>query len=157
MFDRVAGYGALPPLGFRPLGAKCISTVGLGSAFQGGRRILSRETLRLSRSQIRAARNARFREVLQRHSRFPPNGLKVEDGHQYCLSKQSPYAAAPLCWNRSRERGASLCARSMISNSRSGISLFITYSSTNQRIRPGISEYAESRMIGKLGNRCLIW
>jgi len=42
----------------------------------------------------------------------------------------------------------------MIGTSRSGSSLFITYSSTNHRIRSGISQYAESRMIGRLGNRC---
>ena len=35
-------------------------------------------------------------------------------------------------------------------------SLFITYS-TNHRSRRGISENAESRMIGRRGNVCLIW
>jgi hypothetical protein len=37
----------------------------------------------------------------------------------------------------------------MIGTSRSGSSLFITYSSTNHKIRSGISEYTESRMIGR--------
>jgi hypothetical protein len=57
----------------------------------------------------------------------------------------------------SSDRGPKLCARSMIGISRSGISLFITQSSTNHRIRPGISQKAESRMTGRLGKRCLIW
>jgi len=39
----------------------------------------------------------------------------------------------------------------MIGTSRSGSSLFITYSSTNHRIRSGISAYAESRTIGRVG------
>jgi hypothetical protein len=43
----------------------------------------------------------------------------------------------------------------MIGTSRSGSSLFITYSSTNHRIRSGISEYADSRMIGKVGKPLL--
>jgi hypothetical protein len=46
--------------------------------------------------------------------------------------------------------------RSITHTSRSGSSLFIRYSSTSHRIRSGMSAYAESRMIGKLGNRCLI-
>src|SRR5208337_465343 len=71
--------------------------------------------------------------------------------------RQSSYAAAPLRWHRLSDCGRSLYARSMIGTSRSGSSLFITYSSTNHKIRSGISQYAESRMIGKLGNRCLIW
>ena len=70
---------------------------------------------------------------------------------------QNSYAAATQRWHRCSERGPSLYIRSMIGTSRSGSSLFITYSSTNHRIRPGISLYAESRMIGRLGNLCLIW
>ena len=45
----------------------------------------------------------------------------------------------------------------MIGINRSGSSLFITYSSTSHRIRSGISQYAESRMTGRLGKRSLIW
>ena len=65
--------------------------------------------------------------------------------------KLRPYAAAPLRWHCPSELGASLYARSMIGTSRSGSSLFITYSSTNHRIRSGISQCAESRMIGGWG------
>ncbi len=71
-----------------------------------------------------------------------------------CFKGRGDYAAR---WDRSLGRSASLCARSMVGTSRSGSSLLITYSSTNHRIRSGISEYAESRMIGRLGNLCLIW
>jgi hypothetical protein len=70
------------------------------------------------------------------------------------------YAAALLCSQRWFERRAGLpdrVTRSMIGTSRSDSSLFITYSSTNHRIRSGVSAYAESRMIGTSGNRCLIW
>src|SRR5512141_2842758 len=55
------------------------------------------------------------------------------------------------------ELGISLWARLMIGTSRSGGSLVITYSSTNHKIRSGISEWTETRMIGRLGNRSLIW
>jgi hypothetical protein len=37
MFDRVAGYGALPTLGFWSGGSKSISAVSLDSAFRCGR------------------------------------------------------------------------------------------------------------------------
>ena len=58
--------------------------------------------------------------------------------------------------NRLSELGASLDARSIIGISRSGSSLFITYSSPQHRTRSGILEYPESMTIGRLGNRCLI-
>ena len=76
--------------------------------------------------------------------------------------QQEAVYAAGLHGAGSLERGTSLCAlsglfehvtRSMARRSPSGISLLITYSSTNQRIRSGISKYAEIRTIGRLGNR----
>ena len=45
----------------------------------------------------------------------------------------------------------------MIGTNRSCMSLFITYSSTTHRTRSGISKYAESKIRGTLGNRCLMW
>ena len=75
----------------------------------------------------------------------------------FYIEPMRAYAAAPLLCHRLSDCGRSLYARSMIGTSRSGSALFITYSSTNHKIRPGISQYAESRMIGRLGNRCLMW
>jgi hypothetical protein len=59
--------------------------------------------------------------------------------------RHGPNAAAPLGCRPSSERGARLQARSMTGTIRSGSSLFITYSSTNHRIRAGISEYADGQ------------
>jgi|SRR5580658_4534061 hypothetical protein len=54
--------------------------------------------------------------------------------------EQSPYAAVPLDLQARFEPGARLYVLSMIGTSRSGSSLFITYSSTSHRIRSGNSE-----------------
>jgi len=80
-----------------------------------------------------------------RVDRFLVYGLQKERPEP--ISVRDAYAAATQRWHRVSERGPSLYVRSMIGTSRSGSSLFITYSSTNPRIRPGISLYAESRVL----------
>jgi hypothetical protein len=56
------------------------------------------------------------------------------------------------------ERGLTFVTETTLSitpESRSTGSLFITYSSTNHRRAAGISEYADSKIIGTVGKRCL--
>jgi hypothetical protein len=112
-------------------------------------------TVRVDQFLMSGLQRERPEPVSVRDARWQPS---PENCQVTITSKmQNSYAAAAQRWLRWCERGPSLDIRSRIGTSRSGSSLFNTYSSTNHRIRPGISLYAESRMIGRLGNRCLIW